>query len=113
MQRRWSLMAGNFIKCGMTKPKGDKGINVHVCGKKAGHHLTGGRDNRSHVDNKQSPIHRWESCVGTSNGSCGTAIDPHSPYNSKDGVGCAEFKCDDCWLMEYDRITELARRGVY
>lgn len=101
-------MAGNFIKCGMTKPKGTKGINVYSCGKKVGHVAMNGRDNRSHVDNKQSPIHRWESCD-----SCGIAIDPYSPYNAKDGVDYTEFKCDDCWLEEYDHIAKLARQGIY
>ncbi len=94
----------------VTKDALENGGLTFSCGKKAGHHLVGGRDSRSHIDNKQSPTHRWEACTIPN---CGEPIDPHSFYNSRDDLTYLDFKCDEHWLDEFERVETLAKKGVY
>lgn len=94
-------MAGNYEKC-MARKRMANGRFYWVCFKKKGHHTYGGRDNRSHVDYKQNPGHRWESGLPA----CGVAecIEPPDEYNPRNTPEKAY--CDLHWLEITDRPNE-------
>lgn len=107
---------GNWVKCGARTPKPSQrfatGDSYYTCYKKAGHHITGSKDNRKHVDNKQAPAHYW---VGPSCGASvaeGPCANPPDPMDPRHAYG-EEYYCDEHWDVVYEERTALARKGIY
>lgn len=100
-------MAGNYDKCYARKRKSDG--NYWTCYKKVGHHLSVGRENRKHVDNKQAPAYYWEADDACKVDGCKQPVDPYNPHNNEAGEDLCDMHLDE--LME--ERTRLARKGVY
>lgn len=96
---------GKWEKCYAKRPKSDG--NMFTCYKKKGHHITGGRDNRKHVDNKQAPAVYWEG------DSCGVAGCPEPPDPMNERNQDAIQYCEDHWGDVLAEQAELARKGIY
>lgn len=114
LQSNEVVMAGSYEKC-MARLRKPDGRNHWTCYKKKGHHLSVGRDNRKHVDNKQAPAFYWESslpgCMYASVAPCTEPPDEYHPRHSEGSDN--EVYCDLHWIEILDKRSKLARKGVY